>query len=110
MTPERSATTLRATTALAVVLPAGAVFAAERGIGFRGDVWRGIFPEDCKPPTEFGHGDARWRSWYGWHEAYAAPFASGNRLFVRTFDNLYCFADRREPFTPSKAFEPTVKP
>jgi hypothetical protein len=50
-------------------------------------------------------GDPRWRSWYGWHEAYAAPFASGNRLFCRTFDHLYCFGDRARPFAPSKAFD-----
>jgi hypothetical protein len=51
-------------------------------------------------------GDARWRSWYGWHEAYAAPFASGNRLFVRTFDYLYCFGDKGRAFVPSLAFQP----
>jgi hypothetical protein len=42
--------------------------------------------------------------WYGWHSAYVAPFASGNRLFIRTFDYLYCFGDKAQPFTPSKAF------
>ena len=29
--------------------------------------------------------------WYSWHGAYIAPFAYKNRLYVRTFDNLYCF-------------------
>jgi outer membrane protein assembly factor BamB len=47
----------------------------------------------------------RLTGWYGWHSAYAAPFASGNRLFVRTFDFLYCFGDKSQPFVPSKAFE-----
>jgi hypothetical protein len=45
---------------------------------------------------------------YGWHPADSAPFASGNRLFVRDFDFLYCFGDPKQPFTPSEAFE--VKP
>ena len=48
---------------------------------------------------------ARYQDWYGWHEAYSAPFASGNRLFVRTFDALYCFGDKSQPFAASKAFE-----
>ena len=48
----------------------------------------------------------RYRHWYGWHEAYSAPFASGNRLFIRTFDNLYCFGDKTESFSPSAAFNP----
>ena len=43
----------------------------------------------------------RYRDWYGWHEAYSAPFAGGNRLFIRTFDDLYCFGDPSRPFTPS---------
>ena len=46
-------------------------------------------------------GQTRYRDWYGWHEAYSAPFADGNRLFIRTFDNLYCFGDPSRPFTPS---------
>ena len=29
--------------------------------------------------------------WYAWHAAYIAPFAYKNRLYIRTFDNLYCF-------------------
>lgn len=29
---------------------------------------------------------------YGWHNLYKAPFAAGDRLYVRTFDFLYCFA------------------
>jgi outer membrane protein assembly factor BamB len=50
-------------------------------------------------------GRDRYQDWYGWHEAYSAPFASGNRLFIRTFDYLYCFGDKNQPFVPSKAFE-----
>jgi outer membrane protein assembly factor BamB len=42
---------------------------------------------------------------YGWHQSFSTPFASGNRLFVRDFDYLYCFGDPKEPFVPSKAFE-----
>jgi hypothetical protein len=49
-------------------------------------------------------GKDRYQDWYGWHEAYSAPFAAGNRLFIRTFDFLYCFGNKDEPFTPSKAF------
>ena len=30
---------------------------------------------------------------YTWHNSYKAPFISGNRLYVRTFDNLYCFGE-----------------
>lgn len=29
--------------------------------------------------------------WYCWHAAYTAPFAYKNRLYIRSFDNLYCF-------------------
>ncbi len=29
--------------------------------------------------------------WYCWHAAYVAPFAYKDRLYVRSFDNLYCF-------------------
>ena len=29
---------------------------------------------------------------YDWHNDYKAPAAAGDRLYVRTFDNLYCFA------------------
>ncbi len=31
------------------------------------------------------------KSDYGWHTAASAPFAADNRLYVRTFDYLYCF-------------------
>lgn len=51
-------------------------------------------------------GRDRWHEFYGWHHAYVAPFASGNRLFIRTFDYLYCFGDKSLPFEPSKAFQP----
>jgi outer membrane protein assembly factor BamB len=47
----------------------------------------------------------RHRKWYGWSGSYGCPFASGNRLFIRTYNTLYCFGDLKEPFTPSKAFE-----
>ena len=50
-------------------------------------------------------GRDRYQDWYGWHEAYSAPFASGNRLFVRTFDALYCFGEKDKPFVPSKSFQ-----
>ena len=42
---------------------------------------------------------------YRWHESYSAPFASGNRLFIRTFDHLYCFGDKSQPFVASKDFD-----
>ena len=29
---------------------------------------------------------------YGWHNSYKTPFAAGDRLYVRTYDYLYCFA------------------
>lgn len=45
------------------------------------------------------------KSDYGWYTAYSCPFASGNRLFVRTFDYLYCFGDKSAPFVPSTAFD-----
>jgi hypothetical protein len=34
------------------------------------------------------------KSDYGWYTAASAPFAAGNRLYVRTFDYLYCFEAR----------------
>jgi hypothetical protein len=34
------------------------------------------------------------KSDYGWYSAYACPFAEGDRLYVRTFDALYCFGAR----------------
>jgi outer membrane protein assembly factor BamB len=42
--------------------------------------------------------------WGGWHPSFALPFASGNRLFIRTFDYLWCIGDKDTPFTPSAAF------
>jgi hypothetical protein len=47
--------------------------------------------------------DQHWRD-YGWFSGFQTPFASGNRLFIRTFNYLYCFGDKSQPFTPSKAF------
>lgn len=47
----------------------------------------------------------RYEEWYGWHEAYSVPFASWNRLSIRTFDSLFCFGDKAQPFVPSKAFD-----
>jgi hypothetical protein len=32
--------------------------------------------------------------WYCWHAAYIAPFAYKNRLYIRSFDNLYCFGGK----------------
>ena len=29
---------------------------------------------------------------FAWHNSYKTPSAAGDRLYVRTFDNLYCFA------------------
>jgi hypothetical protein len=34
------------------------------------------------------------KSDYGWYSAYVCPFAEGDRLYVRTFDYLYCFEAR----------------
>jgi hypothetical protein len=35
----------------------------------------------------------RHRRFYGWSAGYGTPFAAGNRLFIRTFNTLYCFAN-----------------
>jgi len=43
--------------------------------------------------------------WYAWQFGRTSPFFSGNRLFIRSFDFLYCIGRADEPFTPSKAFE-----
>lgn len=83
---------------------------------FNPDQWRGDVlghlgnPATIAEPAKRAQvtamtGLTRYRDWYGWHEAYSAPFASGNRLFIRTFDFLYCFGDKSQPFTPSKNFE-----
>jgi hypothetical protein len=40
----------------------------------------------------------RHRSNYGWSSGYSVPFAADNRLFVRTFNTLYCFGDPGQPF------------
>jgi hypothetical protein len=69
-----------------------------------------FLPEEIMEPAKREQvvaltGRARWHMWYGWHEAFSAPFASGNRLFIRTFDHLYCFGTKGEPFRPSRAFE-----
>ncbi len=55
-----------------------------------------VFPATVTEPAKRKQvisqtGRDRYQDWYGWHEAYSAPFASGNRLYVRTFDNIYCF-------------------
>jgi hypothetical protein len=47
----------------------------------------------------------RHRRDYGWHSSYSTAFASGNRLFIRTYNYLYCFGDKTQPFVPSKAFD-----
>lgn len=46
----------------------------------------------------------RHRKWYGWSAGYGTAFASGNRLFIRTFNTLYAFGAAGAPFTPSTAF------
>jgi hypothetical protein len=40
-----------------------------------------------------------------WRAAPPAPFAAGNRLFIRTFNALYCFGDKERPFSLGKAFD-----
>jgi hypothetical protein len=35
--------------------------------------------------------------WYGWNFSPALPFFSGNRLFIRSHDHLYCIGDPDEP-------------
>lgn len=32
-------------------------------------------------------------SWYGWHFSRSVPFFSGNRIFIRSFDYLYCIGE-----------------
>ncbi len=34
--------------------------------------------------------------WHGWHPSFALPVASGNRLYVRTFDYLWCIGAPKE--------------
>jgi hypothetical protein len=53
--------------------------------------------------------DQHWRD-YCWSSGFQTPFASGNRLFIRTFNFLYCFGDKNQPFVPSKAFSETSAP
>jgi len=45
-------------------------------------------------------------AWYVWSFGRSMPFASGNRLFIRSFDALYAIGDRGAAFRPSKAFAP----
>jgi hypothetical protein len=35
-----------------------------------------------------------YKNCYGWHQSFSCPFAAGNKLYVRTFDHLYCFGDK----------------
>jgi hypothetical protein len=49
-------------------------------------------------------GRDRHQKWYGWSGGYNCPFASGNRLFIRTYNYLYCFGEKDKPFVPSQAF------
>ena len=42
--------------------------------------------------------------WFGWHFGRTAPFLTGNRIFIRSMDYLYCIGKKDEPFRPSKAF------
>jgi hypothetical protein len=43
-------------------------------------------------------------TWYGWTIGRGYPYFSGNRVFYRTFDHLYCIGKTDEPFRPSAAF------
>lgn len=49
-------------------------------------------------------GQFAYGGFYGWHTAWSTPFASGNRLFIRTYDHLWCIGDKAQAFTPSAAF------
>ena len=42
--------------------------------------------------------------WYNWATGRGYPFFSGNRVFFRTYDYMYCIGDKRAKFVPSKAF------
>ncbi len=50
------------------------------------------------------YGTARKETWYHWASARNYPFFSGNRVFVRTFDHLYCIGEKDKPCVPSKVF------
>jgi len=41
--------------------------------------------------------------WGSWNTSHAVPFPSGNRLFVRTFDALYCLGQQGQPTRLSSA-------
>ncbi len=43
-------------------------------------------------------------TWYVWNAGRSLPFASGNRLFIRTFDALYAIGEPGAPFRPSAVF------
>lgn len=49
-----------------------------------------------KPVTEPG----KWGYWL----SCSVPFFSGNRIFIRTYDNLYAIGDRSAGFKPAQAF------
>jgi outer membrane protein assembly factor BamB len=44
--------------------------------------------------------------WYAWAFGRSYPFFSGNRVFIRTYDALYCIGNPAEPFEPSAASSP----
>lgn len=50
------------------------------------------------------YGTDRKGAWYHWATSRSYPFFSGNRVFFRTFDHLYCIGDKSKPFVPSAAF------
>jgi hypothetical protein len=45
------------------------------------------------------------REWDSWHTPYNHPFPAGNRLYIRTFDHLYCFGGKSQAVVPSKKIE-----
>ena len=57
-------------------------------------------PTDPKDPNERARRIALCGSrvlpgeWHNWHAAYSAPFAWKQRLYFRSFDYLYCFAEK----------------
>jgi hypothetical protein len=55
---------------------------------------RGLtFPDDPVHPRDYG-GYHKALSWWG----YTVPYASGNRLFLRSRDAVYCIGNPRQPY------------
>jgi outer membrane protein assembly factor BamB len=63
----------------------------------------GPFDEDQRAKMR-SYGSEHISNWYAWAIGRSYPFFSGNRVFYRTFDHLYCIGDPSKPFAPSKAF------